>query len=72
MILDNDAIVGLLEQYENESKAFTVEAFKFIWYMRGGLSYETAYELSQFERDTIHKLIEENFETTKKTGLPFF
>ena len=43
-----------------------------VWYMRGGLSYEAALNLSPDERTTIATLIKENLETTKKTGLPFF
>jgi len=40
--------------------------------MRGGISYDDAIMLSQVERDIIAKLIKENMETTKKSGLPFF
>jgi len=42
------------------------------WYMRGGLSYEQALQLSQTEREIVSNLIKENMETTKKSGLPFF
>ena len=40
--------------------------------MRGGISYDDAIMLSQVERDIIAKLIKENMETTKKSGLPYF
>lgn len=40
--------------------------------MRGGASYEDILNMSTEERNSISKLIEENFETTKKSGLPFF
>lgn len=40
--------------------------------MRGGLTYEEAYYLGPEEREIIGKLIEENFEITKKSGLPYF
>ena len=40
--------------------------------MRGGLSYEHALQLSVQERALISGLINENLETTKKSGLPFF
>jgi len=42
------------------------------WYMRGGISYDHALQLSISERRLISKLIKENLETTKKSGLPFF
>jgi hypothetical protein len=40
--------------------------------MRGGLSFAEAMNLSPDERDIISDIVKENFETTKKSGLPFF
>jgi len=40
--------------------------------MRGGISYDDAALLSQTERGIIDKIIKDNMETTKKSGLPFF
>lgn len=40
--------------------------------MRGGISYNEAMGLSHEERETIGKIIKENLETTKKSGLPYF
>ena len=48
------------------------EALKMAWYMRGGLSYDHAMQLSVQERKLINEIIKENLETTKKSGLPFF
>jgi len=42
------------------------------WYMRGGLTYDQSMQLSQSERELVSKIIKENLETTKKSGLPFF
>ena len=42
------------------------------WYMRGGINYEQALQLSMSERKIISALIKENLDTTKKSGLPFF
>lgn len=42
------------------------------WYMRGGLTYEQAMQMSVTERNLINELIKSNLETTKKSGLPFF
>jgi hypothetical protein len=42
------------------------------WYMRGGLTYDQALQLSVAERKIISELIKSNLETTKKSGLPFF
>ena len=40
------------------------------WYMRGGLSYNEAYQVAPQDREIIYKLIEENMENVKKTKLP--
>jgi len=57
---------------EKEAASIKEEALKMCWYMRGGLTYTEAMNLSFHERDTIGKLIKDNLETTKKSGLPFF
>ena len=57
---------------ERESNAIRNETLKMCWYMRGGLTYTEAMNLSSEERIMIGKLIKENLETTKKSGLPFF
>lgn len=57
---------------ESESKAIKNAALKFAWYMRGGASYEDILNMSSTERTNIGKLIEDNLDTTKKSGLPFF
>lgn len=48
------------------------EALQLSWYMRGGVTYDQALQLSVSERTLISELIKENLETTKKSGLPFF
>jgi len=72
LILDNEEIVALLESYDKESKAYRDEALRMCWYMRGGLSYEDAMLLTKEEKDIISKIVNDNMETTKKSGLPFF
>lgn len=57
---------------ESESIAIKQNAIKMAWHMRGGASYEDILNMSTEERNAISKLIEENFDTTKKSGLPFF
>ncbi len=72
MNLSNDDIVRLLEGYEKESKAYREESLRLCWYMRGGLTYDESMMLTQDERDIIGKIIKDNMETTKKSGMPFF
>ena len=42
------------------------------WYLRGGATYEDIMNMSRDEIDMIHKIIDDNMETTKKSNLPFF
>ena len=72
MSLNNDQIVAFIEQLEKEAKALKEEIVKLCWFMRGSLTYESAMSLSQEEREIMAKLIKDNLETTKKTGMPFF
>jgi hypothetical protein len=62
----------MVDQMDKEANDVRQEAIKVAWYMRGGISYEQALQLSLSERTAISGLIKENLETTKKTGLPFF
>jgi len=57
---------------ETEVNDIRQEALKMSWYMRGGLNYDQALNLSPSERKLIGNLIKENLETTKKSGMPFF
>lgn len=70
--MDSDGVVKMIDQMEKESNDIRQEAIKMSWYMRGGISYEQALNLSQTERKIISELIKENLDTTKKSGLPFF
>ena len=40
--------------------------------MRGSLSVNEAYELSDEDIEVLGNLIKDNLDTTKKSGLPFF
>jgi hypothetical protein len=57
---------------DKEIQSIRREALQMSWYMRGGLTYDQAMQLSVSERTLISELIKENLETTKKSGLPFF
>ncbi len=72
MTLDNPETVEYLEQLDKESRAIRNESMKLSWWMRGGATYEDIIMMSRSERDMIGKLIEDNMEATKKSGLPFF
>jgi hypothetical protein len=42
------------------------------WYMRGGVTYSDAMNMTNEEIKAINEIIDGNMETTKKTKLPFF
>lgn len=72
MNLDEEGIVALLAKYDKDSKAIKEDILRMCWYMRGSISYDDAMLLSEQERKLIGKIIEDNLETAKKTGLSFF
>ena len=57
---------------ESETTSIKENAIRMAWSMRGGASYEDILNMSTDERKVISKLIEDNLDTTKKSGLPFF
>lgn len=70
--MNNDEIESMIQQFDNDIKAIKSELLKLCWYMRGGLGYNESHLLTYEERELIGKLIAENLETTKTSGLPFF
>ena len=72
MILDSAGIGSLIDSMSQEAKQITSEVLKLCWYMRGGLTYTEAMNMSNTEREVVANLVKENLETTKKSGLPFF
>ena len=56
---------------EEDAKLIKKNALKFSWYMRGGVSYEDVLNMSDFERQSLSQIVDENLETTKKTQMPF-
>ena len=57
---------------DQEANQIRSESLKLCWYMRGGVTYNEAMNLSHQERLAVGDIIKENLETTKKTGLNFF
>ena len=57
---------------EGETKNFKMDLFKMCWYMRGSMTVEEAFITTAEDREIISKIIKENLETAKKTGMPFF
>ena len=57
---------------EKDTISIKENAIRMAWNMRGGATYEDILNMSTEERKSIAKLIEDNYETTKKSGLPYF
>jgi hypothetical protein len=57
---------------DKETPNIRLDVLKLCWYMRGGVTYDEAMQMSQSERSLINDIVKENLETTKKSGLPFF
>lgn len=72
MTASDDEIVKILDDFDRESKAIKQELLKMCWFMRGGITYEEASQLTINEREMIAKIIQENLEITKKSGIGFF
>ena len=71
-MLDSDNIVKMVDQMEKETQDIRLDVLKLCWYMRGGVTYDEAMQMSQVDRDLINDIVKDNLETTKKSGLPFF
>jgi len=62
----------MVDAMEKETRDIRLDVLKLCWYMRGGVTYEEAMQMSQQERGVINDIVKDNMETTKKSGLPFF
>jgi len=70
--LNLEEISQLILDMENETKAIKDELYKICWFMRGGVTISEAYLMDYDDRKIVGKIIENNLETTKTSGLPFF
>jgi len=62
----------LINQLDSEYNDIEKNLMEILWYMRGGISLNDAYNLTWDQRKHIHELIKENMELSKKTGRPIF
>ena len=67
-----DELRKLIDNYDKQVKEIKHNALTMAWYMRGGVSYEDVLNMSISEREQLNEIVEDNLETTKRTGLPFF
>ena len=65
-----DEIAEYFAELSFESRAIEKEVTDICWYMRGSISWDQAWRLTNNHREAIIKRIKSNIETTEKTGLP--
>jgi hypothetical protein len=70
--MGDSEIVTYLKDFDNQAKNLKLELMKICWFMRGGMSWNEALNLSPDERTIASQLVKENMDTAKKTGQPFF
>jgi hypothetical protein len=70
--MGDSEIISHLKDFESQAKNLKLEIMKICWFMRGGMSWTEALNLSPDERAIASQLVKENMETTKKSGQPFF
>jgi hypothetical protein len=58
----------IVKKLEDESEAIEKNLMEILWYMRGGINLNDAYNLTWDQRKYIFELIKENSELSKKTG----
>ena len=61
-----------LKDMDADIKNLKHELLKVCWYMRGGVTYQEALNMSIEERKIVGNIVKDNLETTKKTGRDFF
>ena len=57
---------------DKQANALRDEIIRITWWMRGGIPYEQAMQLSNKEREMVGRLIKDNTEASKKAGVPIF
>ena len=72
LAMSDQDMIDYFDRLERQSKALKEETLRLCWYMRGGVTYDEAMMLSYAEREIINKIIKDNLETAKKSGMPFF
>lgn len=71
MYASNSELEDLIKNYDNQAQRIKEEIFKISWYMRGGVTSDDLFHKYSFEdREIISRIITENIEATKKSGMP--
>lgn len=63
-------IETFVTRLDKECNAIRDDILRVTWYMRGGVNYDQAMQLSYQERKLIQKIVKDNLEFMKKTHMP--
>ena len=64
--MSNQEIGEELERLDNESKQLKDGIINICWWMRGGITHQEAWNLTETERSMVNNLIKSNLDTMKK------
>lgn len=68
--MDESIILSMIDSMEAETKDIKEEIFRISWSMRGGVSSNDLFFLYSYEdRKLMGKIVKENIEATKKSGI---
>lgn len=68
--MDNQHIEQYVDSFERGAKGIKDEIFRIAWAMRGGVSsHDLMHVYSQEDRNIMSKIIQENIDSTKRTGM---
>lgn len=70
--MTNEAIIEMLREFEEYSKALKKHLFKLCWHMRGGVSLDEIFQLGPSDRSIIEDIVQDNIKITNETRIPFF
>ena len=69
--LEDSQILEISKEYESSIKQIKHEIYKLSWYMRGGVDAHTLLVDTDLEDlEILSKIVSENIESTKKSGMP--
>jgi hypothetical protein len=57
---------------DQEVEALKEEIYRCSWFMRGGVTAENIFSADVRDIEILQKIIKQNLETTKESGLAFF
>lgn len=67
--MSDQEIGEYIDSLDQEVKNIKENIIDICWWMRGGITHSEAWNLTEFERDAVSKLIKNNQETMRKTGI---